>query len=69
MKKYELLTDENGEHRLDMRFRRDELNEIQKDLNDVYPDFNKWMSNSVNRFFFREIVNTALSRLEKELKK
>ena len=69
MKKYELLTDENGEHRLDMRFRRDELNEIQNDLNDVYPDFNKWMSNSVNRFFFREIVNTALSRLEKELKK
>jgi hypothetical protein len=69
MKKYELLTDENGEHRLDMRFRRDELNEIQKDLNDVYPDFNKWMSNSVNRFFFREIVNTALSRLEEELKK
>jgi len=69
MKKYELLTDENGEHRLDMRFRRDELNEIQKDLNDVYPDFNKWMSNSVNRFFFREIVNTALSRLDEELKK
>lgn len=69
MKKYELLTDENGEHRLDMRFRRDELNEIQKDLNDVYPDFNKWMSNSVNRFFFREIVNTALSRLNEELKK
>jgi hypothetical protein len=69
MRKYELITDDSGNHRIDMRFRRDELNEIQNDLNDVYPDFNEWMSNSVNRFFFREIVNTALSRLEEELKK
>ena len=67
MNKYEIVKDEDGGARLEMRFRRDELNEIQADLQAVYPDFDKWMQDSVNRFFFREIVNTAMERMKNQL--
>lgn len=67
MNKYEIAKDEDGEKRLEIRFRRAELNEIQADLQAVYPDFDKWMQDSVNRFFYREIVNTAIERLKNQL--
>jgi len=60
------LIGEHKDSRIDMRFRRGELNKIQEELTEVYPDFDEWMHNSVNRFFFKEIANTAIARFNEE---
>jgi hypothetical protein len=68
MNKYEIIQgDDKDGTRLEMRFRREELNSIVEELTQVYPGFREWVESPDNRFFFREIVNTAIERMKTQL--
>lgn len=68
MNKYEIIEgDGQDPTRIEMRFRRQELNNIVEELTQVYPGFKQWVEMPNNRFFFREIVNVAINRYADQL--
>ena len=68
MNKYEIIQgDDKDGTRIEMRFRREELNSIVEELTQVYPGFREWVESPNNRFFFREVVNVAINRYSNQL--
>ena len=63
MNKYQIIEgDGNDATRIEMRFRSQELQEIAETLQETYPDFKNWIQEPNNRYYFREIVNAAVTR-------
>lgn len=68
MNKYEIIRgDEQEPTRIEVRFRRKELNNIVEELTQTYPGFKSWIEKPNNRYFFREIVDVAINRYADQL--